>query len=126
MTVITEGTHSADFILHEGGMSYSRDTITIASGVGIVAPGTVLGKITASGKFIPAPAAGVVGSEGAEVGVAISIHGVDATSADVATVAVARYAVVNANQLTYDTSVNTDPEKAAKVAELKAVGILAR
>ncbi len=42
---LTEGRHSAEFIMSEASGSRSRDTITVASGAALVA-GTVVGKIT--------------------------------------------------------------------------------
>lgn len=126
MTVFTEGRHPAEFIMSEANGKRSRDVVTVKSGAGVVKAGTILGKITTGGKYIPSPAAEVVGSEGAEVGLAISLYEVDATSADQKVVVIARDAEVNSNNLEYDASVDTTNEKAAKRAELAAVGIIAR
>lgn len=71
-----EGTFTPDKLL-------DRDTITrkrtVASGAGVLARGTVLGKITASGKYIKSLSAA---SDGSQVPSAILLEGVDATSAD--------------------------------------------
>ncbi len=56
------------------------EPITIASGAGILPRGTVLGKITASGKYIKSASAA---SDGSQVPSAVLVDGVDATSADV-------------------------------------------
>ena len=48
MTVLTEGRHPGEFLMTEANGQRSRENITIASGAGIIAPGTVLGRITAS------------------------------------------------------------------------------
>lgn len=130
-TILTEGKRPGSFIMAEqaGAGAMSRETITIKGGVGgagIVEPGTVLGKITASGKYIPSPAAEVVGSEGAEVAVAINIYGVDATDADVKVAAIVRLATVNGNELTYDASRNLDAEKLAARVDLAAENIIVR
>jgi Bacteriophage lambda head decoration protein D len=45
MTTITEGKAQASFIMNEDPGNRSREAITIASGEGVVAPGTALGKI---------------------------------------------------------------------------------
>jgi Bacteriophage lambda head decoration protein D len=80
MTVLYENPHEGNFILSEDDEGrLSRDKIVVASGAGKLRPGTVLGKLTASGKFAPSPETGVNGSETA---VAVLVGGVDATSAD--------------------------------------------
>lgn len=55
--------------------------ITVASGAGVVARGTVMGIVTASGKYIPSASAA---SDGSQTPVAVLADTVDATSADVA------------------------------------------
>ena len=80
MTVLVETRHPAEFILSEASGQRSRDGITIASGAGIIAAGTVLGKVTATGKYV---ASAVGASDGSEVPAAINIHGADASAADV-------------------------------------------
>jgi hypothetical protein len=60
---------------------------TIASGAGVLARGTLLGKITASGKYVESLAASADGSEAPD---AILLEPVDASAADVqAAVAIA-------------------------------------
>ena len=57
MATLTEGKHTAEYLLSEAEGHRSRDNIKIASGSGVVKVGTVLGKVTASGKYAPhAPA----------------------------------------------------------------------
>ncbi len=46
-TVFTEGKRDTEGVLSEANGQRSRDNITIASGAGVIAPMTVLGKITA-------------------------------------------------------------------------------
>ena len=76
MPVLTDGPHTADFILSEGPGYYSRDQITVDTGV--LVPGTVLGKITATGKFvILAPAA----VDGSQTAAGVLIYGCDAVAA---------------------------------------------
>lgn len=123
MPVLNEGRHPGEFIVSEANRSLSRDTITIASGAGIVKPGTVLGKVTASGKFVPSPA---TGSDGSQVGSAINIYEVDATSSDMKVAAIVRVAEVNGGELEFHASVNDDAKKAAKRAQLLAVDIVSR
>lgn len=117
------GARAADFILMEDEANYSRDAIVIVSGSGVVLPGTVLGKITASGKYGPSPA---TGATGVETGVALNIYQVDATAADVRVAAITRKAQVNRNIIRYEATVNDDTKKAAKWTQLGAVGIIVR
>lgn len=124
--VFTEGRHAAEFIMEELGVSFSRDNITIPAGTGIVEPGTVLGSVTASGKFVPSTAEVVAGAEGAEVANAINIYRVDATDADVTVAAIVRGSTVNGKIITYDASVADDAATAAKIAQLADAGIIVR
>jgi hypothetical protein len=50
MAILTEGKHPGEFLASEGNGTLSRDVVTLISGQNLVA-GTVLGKITASGKY---------------------------------------------------------------------------
>lgn len=123
MTTFTKGKSDCEGLMSEASGQRSRDTITIASGAGVIAPMTVLGKITASGKYVVSEN---TASDGSEVAVAINLYGVDATSADVAVAAITRDAEVNTNFLTYGASRNLDAEKAAAIVDLAAKGIIAR
>jgi hypothetical protein len=49
MTTLVEGKHPGGFLVWEALRDYTREVVTIASGT--LEPGTVLGKITASGKY---------------------------------------------------------------------------
>ena len=126
MTILTEGRHTGEFLLSEADAGYSRDNVTIASGAGVIQPGTVLGKITASGKFWPSTNASVTETAGAQTALAVSLYRVDATSADVKAVVIARHAQVTAADLAYDASVNDATKKAAKATQLATVGIIVR
>lgn len=123
MTVYTEGRHPGEFLMTEANGQRSRENITIASGAGIIAPGTVLGKITASGKYV---ASAVGATDGSQTAVAVSLYGCDATSADVGIAAIVRDAEVKASILTYHADRDQAAEKTAANTNLAAVGILVR
>lgn len=123
MTVLNEGRHPGEFLMSEANRQRSRENITIVSGSGIIAPGTVLGKVTASGKYV---ASAVGATDGSQTAVAVALYGCDATSDDQKIAAIARDAEVNGKTLTYASSVNDDAKKAAKNAQLAAVGIIVR
>lgn len=123
MTVFNEGRGAGEFLLSEANGNRSRDVVTVASGAGVIAPGTVLGKLTSGGKYTPSPA---TGSDGSQTAVAVALYGCDATSADQKVVVIARDAEVNTNLLAYASSVDDATKKAAKATQLAAVGIIVR
>ncbi|AXS39260.1 head decoration protein [Breoghania sp. L-A4] len=126
MDIKTEGARDLGFVLSLASGKRSLDTITIASGAGRLESGTVLGRITASGKFITSPNAEVVDIEGAEIATAILGYGVDATDSDVEAVVVDGDAEVKEPMLVFDASVDDATKIAIKVEQLRAVGIKAR
>jgi opacity protein-like surface antigen len=76
MIVLDENPHDGNFILSEDDEGrLSRDNVIIASGAGSLQPGTVLGKLTASGKFVPSPATAADGSETAVVATTVTRPG---------------------------------------------------
>ncbi|RMH49617.1 MAG: head decoration protein [Alphaproteobacteria bacterium] len=125
MTTLTETTHAGGFLVWEAFRDYTREVVTIATGGAntVLQPGTVLGKITASGKYAAHdPAA----TDGTETAVAVLWGKADATTADVNAVVLLRGpAIVNANDLVF-TGTPTQPEIDAAHAALAAAGILVR
>ena len=126
MPVLTQSPTLGDLLKFELNGSYSREIVTLKAGTNYVL-GSVLGKITASAKYRLAPAAVVVGDEGAEKGIAILLEAADATAADKSALVLARGpAIVSKNALVFDASVDLLAEKVAKYAELSAAGIVPR
>jgi len=123
MTVFTEGRHAGEFLLTEAKGNRSRENIVVANGAGILAAGTVLGKVTASGNYI---ASAIGASDGSEVAAAILLREVDATSADVPVAAFVRDCEVNGNILTWHADRDQQAEQDAANAELAAAGIIVR
>lgn len=113
----------SDVVKTEGPNRYSRDEVTILSGVGKIIPGTVLGKVTATGKYkVLTPAA----SDGTEVASRISLQHADATSADAPRMVVlSRMAEVVAQALVWPAGI-TATQKTAALAQLETAGIVAR
>ncbi|MFN3686106.1 head decoration protein [Salinarimonas sp.] len=128
MNTLNEGPRDLAFLLSEGNGSVSRDVRTIAAGAGVLAAGTVLGTITANGKFVASPNAEVEGLEGAEVARAILAYGVDATSADVQAVVIDGVGGVEVKgpMLLFHPSVDNTTKRNAKLAQLRAAGIKSR
>lgn len=126
MTVLTMSPALGDLLKYELNASYCREAVTLKGGTNY-AFGSVLGKITASGKYRLAPAAEVTGDEGAEVAAAVLIEAVDATAGDRTGLVVARGpAIVSRTALVFDASVDQPAEIAAKHAQLSAAGIVPR
>ena len=116
---------SADERLAEAFRDYCREVVTIATGGTnpVLEPGTVLGKITASGKFAAHNPAAL---DGTETAIAVLWGKADATAADVnAVVLLHGPAIVNANDLVF-TGTPSQAEIDAAHADLAAVGILTR
>jgi len=112
----------ADIVKDEGKNRFSRDTDTLASGSGLVKIGTVLGKVTASGKFKPLALAA---SDGTQLAGAIILQAADATSADQSVVNLKRRAQVVLQELVWPAGI-TDPQKKTAIEQLAALGIIAR
>lgn len=100
MTTKTETIHAGEHLVSEGNGSISRESIVVASGEGVLLPGTVLGIITASGKYAAYDEAN---ADGSEVAAGVLFDGVDATAADVDAVAHVRDCVVASADLTWST-----------------------
>lgn len=101
---------------------YSRDNVTVASGQ-VLVTGQVVGRINATGKIA---AYNPGATDGTQNAVGIMAMDVDASTGDAPGVIVARHAViVDADNLIWDGS-PTEPQKDAAIAQLKALGIVAR
>lgn len=128
-TVLLNPIYVADWLKYESPNYHSRDTATLAAGNGVVVSGTVLAKLTASGKYVPAAASG---SDGSQTAVALLICGaasntsVDTTGGDQKVVILTRHADVSHAGITYGTTINDATKRAAAQSQLAAVGIVTR
>ncbi|MFG5121613.1 head decoration protein [Methylorubrum sp. POS3] len=114
---------ASDWLKSEAENYRSRDTAIVAAGAGKLKSGHVLGRLTASGKFVPATAAS---SDGAQTAVAILVFPVDASSADQRAVIVAREATASHNGLVWGPTITDAAKRAAAISQLRAAGILVR
>lgn len=110
MVTLTEGRFASDWLKREADSLFSREEAVIVSGAGVVESGTVVGKITASGKYTPVTVAAADGSQNAA---GIVMWTVDATSVDATAVIIARDAIVVHQGLKYGADVDTSAERAA-------------
>jgi len=124
MNTKTEHLGTGVFLKSEGLGHISRDPIVIASGTGVVLAGTVLGKVTASGKYALYNDDGT--DDGTRTAAAILYADVDATSADVSAVGITRLAEVWTDRLIWGAGVTTPTEKTNGLADLAAKFVIAR
>lgn len=123
MPTKTETQGAFAFLKSEAPGDLSREAIVIASGSGVVLAGTVLGKVTASGKYKPYDDDA---SDGTQTATAILAYDVDATSADVAVVAIVRLAEVWRDRLVWGAAVTTAGEKTNAYTDLATANIAVR
>lgn len=121
MTIVTEGVRTADFLISEANGYRSRETGTVTLPSGGLVAGTVLGKITATGKYVLHD---VALSNGAEDAAAILYTGSGATGDEVMTL-ITRDAEVNEAHLTFKSGISA-PNKALTITALATLGIIAR
>jgi hypothetical protein len=123
MPVLTEPPSTGDVLKYEVNPNYTREVVTLLAGTPYPV-GSVLGKITASGKYTLSPA---TGTDGSQVASAVLLYAVDATLADATGIVVARGpAIVSRAGLAYEATVDDGTKITAKLAQLAAVGIVAR
>jgi hypothetical protein len=127
MTVYTEGRHTAEYIVSEANGTRSRETVTLLAGNDLPA-GAVLAQLTTganAGKYtVLNPDSIADPADGTLVAKAILFAAVNAV-ADHAAVITARDTEVKAAALGWPAGITT-PEKATALAELAAIGIVAR
>ena len=123
MTTLVKGQYSGGFLVWEVLRDYTRETVTIASGAGKLAPGTVLGKITSGGKYtMLTPGA----SNGSQNAAGILWGQADATDADAPAVVLVRGpAIVNRHELAWPEGI-TEGQTNTAIAALTALGIIQR
>jgi hypothetical protein len=118
MPVKTETRRVGDFVLSEANGTLSRDNAVIVLGTHV--PGTVLGKITASGKYTAlTPAA----EDGSQVAAAVLYGHADGT--DIPAVVISRLAELRADMLVFPAGISA-PNKTAALLALAGSHIVAR
>ena len=123
MTVLQQPATTGDVLKYEVNPNFTRETVTLLAGTAYPV-GSVLGRITASGKYKLATSGG---SDGAQTAGAVLLYAVDATLADAVGIVVARGpSIVSRAALAYGATVDDGTKIAAKLTQLAAVGIIAR
>jgi hypothetical protein len=121
MATMTEARRTGEFIISEANGTISRDEVTIVSGQNL-AVGTVVGKITASGKYT---AYDDDNADGSQTAAGILYAAVDATAGDKKGVIIARHAEVDTSQLVF-VGTNDAGDITAGKADLAALAIILR
>ena len=126
MATLTKGQSNASFIVSESNGFRSRDDVTVTVPASTTyAAGTILGKITASGKYVRHAAGATDGSED-EAGILYeTLANTTGSGVDNASVSFARDAEVNGSELTYEVGADGAQVTASNLA-LKALGIIVR
>ena len=123
MTVLTQPPTMGDVLKYEVNPNYTRETVTLLAGTAYPV-GSVLGRITTSGKYKLATSGG---SDGAQTASAVLLYAVDATLSDAVGVVLVRGpAIVSRAALAYDGTVDDAAKITTKLGQLVALGIIAR
>lgn len=119
MTVLTQGIQQGEWLLSEAEGLYSRDqfTVTVAGAVALPS-GTVLGKITATGKLIKYSDAAV---DGSQVAMAILWNPLPGVNGDYKATAFVRATEAIGSMLNGGVTLDANG-----LADLKAIGIIVR
>ena len=123
MTTLTEGKHEGEFIGELAmGIGYHVDRVTVLSGQNLVA-GTVVGIVTASGKYVAYDNAGT--DDGRRAVAGIIVADANASAADAVGKVLRRGpAIVNKNDLTWAAGIDAG-EQATAITAMLALGIKA-
>jgi hypothetical protein len=122
MTVVTEGRHWCEGIKSEASGHRSRDVVTIGNSQTVV-PGSVLGKVTASGNYVAFDA---TASDGSENACAIALYPATTGASDTASVtALVRDCEFRIEDMMWKSG-QTAGNITTGLAQLKALGIIAR
>ena len=122
MPTLTEPLNLGDLLKYEASNLYSRDRVTVAAGQNLPL-GTVLGIVTASGKYKQLDPST---DDGSQVAAGVLLQGCDASLLERDDgLVVSRHAIVADHALQWPEAI-TAAEKALAIAQLKALGVLIR
>jgi hypothetical protein len=120
MTTLTQGIQPGEYLLSEASGMRSRDKVTVTVAGAVALPsGTVLGKITATGKFVKYDEAGT--DDGRRVAAAVLWNELEGVNGDYQCAVHIRDCEVIGNRLNGGSNVDANGK-----ADLLAVGIIVR
>lgn len=119
MTVLTQGIQQGEWLLSEAEGRFSRDTFTVTVAGGVALPsGTVLGKITATGKLVKYSDSA---SDGSQAAVGVLWNPLPGVNGDYKATVFVRATEVTGAMLNGGVALDANG-----VADLKAIGIIVR
>lgn len=118
---LTQGRHALSFMLQPGDPNISFDNVTLVAG-NILPPGSVVGKLTAGGKFTTYNNSN---SDGSNIAAGVLCYAADSTDGDVAVVVAVRMCEVIADELKFPSGTSGSDITAA-LADLTAIGVIPR
>ena len=123
MSALIQPPSTGDVVKYELNPNFTRETVALLAGTDYPA-GSVLGRVTASGKWKLATASG---SDGAQNAAGVLLYPVDARLIDAIGIVLARGpAIVSRAGLAYDASVSDAARITAKLGQLTALRIVPR
>lgn len=126
MAILTEGTRNMEFLVSEANDWRSRDEVTVTVPANTTfAAGTILGKLTASGKFVRHNAGLATGAEDETAVLGFKLVNGTGSAVDYSATVVARDSEVNGSDLTYEAGAD-GAQITTSNAALAALGIIVR
>lgn len=122
MADTTQTNRTGEFLLSQANGTRSFEKVTVVSGQDLTS-GTVVGVITASGKYAAYDNDAV---DGTATAIGILYGDCDATAGDTPATVVVRDAEVTKTKLVWGAGVTTTGEKTAAYDDLAAAGVIAR
>ncbi|MFV0385668.1 head decoration protein [Paracoccus sp. (in: a-proteobacteria)] len=123
MTVLNEDmARTGGYIVSSPNHTRGVERVVIASGSGRVKAGTVLGKVTATGKYAPLNTAA---TDGSQTAAAILFEMCDATEAEMRRTVTIRDTEVAGGKLIWPENM-TDEQKRSALADMAVIGIIVR
>lgn len=120
MAIVNETRHTAEFLVSEANGYRSREQVVVDATGGALAAGTILGIVTATGKYVRHNAGAATGEE-TEAGILLEGIGAEEATRTV----IVRHAEVAGSALTYEAGADAN-QIAASNAALAALGIAVR
>ena len=123
MAALVKAPTEGDLLKFDLDKNYTREVVTLLTGTSYKL-GSVLGQITASGKYQLSPDSG---ADGSQTAAAVLVEAVDATGGDKAGVVIKRGpAIVSRDELVFAATVNDATKIVTKIGQLTTLGIVAR
>lgn len=118
MASLSEGPRQGDIVRWEVNRNFSREEVTLAAASTMtVKRGTVLGIITATGKYVPSVSGA---SDGTQNAVAIALDDIPTNTTGVTATVLRRMGIIVQGDLVWDATYDTDNKKAVAIANLKS------